>query len=155
MDRSAAMVFARNSGLSVNDFQILRRKLRAAGAEAQVAKKTLVRLVAKQKGWPEIPAAVLDGPVFVAFSYQDQVVAAKALADFAKDHEQIKLIGGLLDGQVLSTAQVKELASMPSREELLAKFMGLLNTPLCNFAGLFTSTMSGFARAVAEYSKTK
>ena len=155
MDRSAAMVFARNSGLSVNDFQILRRKLRAAGAEAQVAKKTLVRLVAKQKGWPEIPDAVMEGPVFVAFSYQDQVAAAKALADFAKDHEQLKLIGGLLDGQVLSTAQIKDLASMPSREELLAKFMGLLNTPLSNFAGLFTSTMSGFARAVSEYSKTK
>lgn len=153
--RSAAVVFAENKGLTVNEFQILRRKLRAAGAEAKVAKKTLVKVAARANKMPEISDDILTGPAFVAFSYQDQVAAAKVIQNFSKDNEKIVLLGGIMDGALLSKAAVQELATLPSREELLAKFIGLVQSPLSSFAGLFSGTMSKFARATSEYAKSK
>ena len=121
--RAKGVVFAKYSGMGVNDIQTLRRALRENNVDYKVAKKTLVTLAAKEHGI-ELPKDVMEGPIGVAFGYDDEIVAAQKMAEFAKKFEAIQLMGGVMEGRVIDAKMVNQLASIPSREVLLAKFMG-------------------------------
>lgn len=144
-----SVIFTEYRGLDVKSISELRNQMRESKVEYKIAKKTLIRLAAKEIGIDEIPDETMNGPVAVAFSYEDQVVVASLLAKFAKEHkEQVKLIGGILDGKVIDASVVNELASIPSKEELYAKLLGSMNSPISGFVGVSSGVVSGFVRAL-------
>lgn len=148
-----SVVFSQNNGLTVNELKELRRLLLSNKAELKVSKKTLMRIAAKEAGYPEIPTGAMPGPVAAVFSYDDIIVGAKSVNDYAKKHKALALLGGLLDGKVLSLVETKTLATLPSREELISKLLYMFKYPVTGFHGVLKNTMAGFVRALDAISK--
>ena len=120
------------SGLNVKRMTDLRRRLRKAGVEYVVIKNTLALRAVNESG---LVGERLRGPTGLVVS-TDPVAAAKVLSDFARENDQRPAVkGGLLDGRSLSTEQVKQLASMPSREQMLAELGAGLMAPMASFVG--------------------
>ena len=131
-------------GLTVGQMQTLRRDLRAAGGQFKVAKNTLLRLAAEREDQADL-TALLDGPTGIAFADGDMVTVAKALTTFARTVDALEVRGGLMNGKGISAAEVGALASLPSREEMLAKMLGSMQAPATNLVGV----LSGVARSLA------
>ena len=128
-------------GLSVEEDTKLRNDLRAAGVKYFVVKNTLLRLAAKETGLDDLDE-ILHGPTALAVS-DDAVAPAKVLADFAKDNEKFEIKSGFMDGKVLSTDEISKLAKTPSKEVLIAKIMGSLNSPISGLARLLSTIAEG------------
>jgi large subunit ribosomal protein L10 len=148
-------MFAHYIGMSVAEVSELRSKLKEEEAEMKVAKKTLLKLAAKDTKIPELDDSLLDGPVSLIFSYSDPLSGAQVAFKFGKDHSQVELLGGIFDGKVLTKEEAVELAKMPGREQLLATFASMIRSPLTTFAGMCGSPLGGFARALSELAKQK
>jgi len=147
---SDASVLTEYRGLSVGDLAALRASLRSAGAEYKVFKNSLARRAVEAEGLTEL-LPLLEGPVAFTFIDGDAVVAAKALSDFAKDHDALILKGGLLGERVLKAVEVQELARIQPREVLLARLAGGFQAPLTKAAGLFSAFTRNFAYGLAAY----
>ncbi|GEN56943.1 50S ribosomal protein L10 [Halolactibacillus alkaliphilus] len=128
-------------GLDVAEVTELRKQLREAGVEFKVYKNTMSRRAAEEAELSELNE-VLVGPTAIAFSNEDVVAPAKVLNDFAKKHEALEIKGGVIQGNVASVEQIKELADLPSYEGLLSMVLSVLQAPMRNFAYA--------AKAVAE-----
>jgi large subunit ribosomal protein L10 len=122
------------TGLDVARITELRRRLRAAGLEYVVVKNTLAL-----RALAEAQVAGLDshlaGPTALVLGGADPTAAAKVLSDFAKEHEKPAIKVGLVDGKTVSAEQIKRLAALPSKPELLAQLGGSLQAPLAGFVG--------------------
>ena len=141
-------------GLNVEQVNALRGQLRAAGAEYQVVKNTLLRLASR-----ETPSECIDpflaGPTAIAIAGSDPVAPAKVLAEFAKTNNKFILKGGALDGKRLSVDDIKALADLPSREVLLARLLGSLNAPTTNFVGVLAAVPRSLVLALAAIQEKK
>ena len=129
-------------GLTVDQDTKLRNKLREAGVEYKVIKNTLIRFASKEVGLEALDS-VLEGPTSVAMSDTDSVAPAKVIADFAKENEALEIKGGFLDGAVISLEEVKKLAATPSKEVLIAKLLGSLNSPISALARTLQAIVDG------------
>lgn len=117
------------TGLSVGEVTELRRKVAEADAGYLVVKNTLAKIAVT--GSPnEAVGALMVGPTAVAYTMQDVVPLAKALAEFAKGHDKLKFRGGLVEGQLLDAAQAQQVATLPSKPELVAKLLFILQSPM-------------------------
>lgn len=152
--KSKSVVFADYRGLDVAGISDLRNKLREGDAEMKVAKKTLIELAAKDQKIENIENAAMEGPVAATFSYEDPLSGIKALFKFSKDNENLKLLGGIIDGKVVSPEIIEQYAKLPSREELLAKFIGSINSPVSGFVGILGNVLGGFVRTLSAYKDT-
>lgn len=155
MKNAKSVVFAEFKGVSVKDLSALRKLMRKEGVRFDIAKKTLIRIAAKDSGYQEIPDEVMEGAVGAAFSMEDEVAAARIIHQFAKKHENLKLRGALFGGKVLSLAETKELATLPSRLELIAKFMYLVKYPIQGFHDVLNNTLAGFVRVLGAIKDKK
>ncbi len=144
--------FGQYAGMSVEEVSAMRNEMRESGVEFKVAKKTLLRLAAKEVG-VELPDEVVEGTVGAAFSFEDAVSGPRLLKKTSKKIEVVKLLGGIMEGKVLSIQETAELADLPSREELLAKFASMMRAPLQSFYGAISAPTSSLARALSEYAK--
>jgi large subunit ribosomal protein L10 len=136
--KSVIIVLTDYKGLDVAAMNALRRKLREANIEYQVVKNTLLARASEDTG----VAAIKDhfkGPSAIALSYDDPVAPAKVLTQFAKENDKLEIKVGVLDGKVLDVQAIKALATLPSREVLLAQFLSALN-----------AVPTSFVRAIAE-----
>lgn len=148
LSRAKGVAVASYAGLTVKATEQLRRALKESNGELLVVKKTLLGLAMKQHELSD-SLSNLDGSLIVAFSYGDEVTAAKVMAEFIKKNvEVMSLAGGIVDGQVIDMAGVKMLASLPSRLELLAKMVGSLQSPIQGMVGVLHGTLSKFVRTV-------
>jgi large subunit ribosomal protein L10 len=147
-ERSAAALLTEYRGLTVSELANLRAELRKNGAEYKVAKNTLVRIAVKDAGL-EVPDDLLSGPTAVTFCAEDPVGAAKVLRTFSKDHPALVVKGGILEGKLLDAADTMKLADLESREELLARFAGLMQTVIAQPARLAQANLSKVARLFA------
>ena len=138
MEKAQGIIFAKYQGLTVEEDTELRKALREAGVEYKVYKNTLTTLAAKELGFDGIVDA-LEGPLSVAFGYEDPTVPAKVLNDFAKNHKKLELVAGIVRGEIFDEAKVKQLATIPSREVLIAKLLGSFKAPLSNLAYLLNA----------------
>jgi large subunit ribosomal protein L10 len=120
-------------GITVPQVTALRSKVRDSGGEYLVIKNTLA-LRAIEGGPLDQLKELFEGPVAVVFSQTDPVGLAKALSQAAKDIPAIELRGGVVDGQVVQANQVADIANLPSREELIAKLLYLLQSPITRLA---------------------
>jgi large subunit ribosomal protein L10 len=141
-------------GLNVEQANDLRRKLQAVGVEYRVVKNTLLRLAAK-----DTAVACLDehlvGPTAIALVTEDPVAPAKALIEFAKQNNVFELKAGMLNGKLLVAADIKALAELPSREELLAKMLGSMSAPATNFVGVLAAVPRSFVQVLAAIKDQK
>jgi len=135
-------IIANYRGLKVADLRKLRRDLRQVGGQFVVAKNTLLRLAARREGREEPFASLLAGPTAVAFATADPVAVAKVITAAASTTRILQVRGAVLDGKALTPEDVAALATLPPREELLAKMLGSLQAPASRLVG----TLSGVAR---------
>lgn len=138
MSKAQGVVLAKYQGLTVEDDTELRKNLREAGVEYKVYKNTFSRIVAKELGY-ENAEDVLVGPIAMAFGYEDPTAPARILNDFAKTHKALELKGALIQGEIYDVDKVKQLATIPPREVLLAKLLGSFKAPLSNLAYLLNA----------------
>ena len=138
-----SVVIASYKGLNVATDTQMRRELREAGVQYKVVKNTMLRIAAKDLGIDGLESH-LEGTTAIVFSTADAVAPAKVLVDFMRKNKLedpgiLTIKAGILDKKVLSDAEVKALAALPSREELIAKLLGSMNAPLSNTVGLLSA----------------
>ena len=146
---AGVIVVTRYSGLTVRELTDLRSKLKAEGASLKVIKNRLAKIALEGKGGDEA-GAMFVGPVAIAFS-PDPVAASKVVADFAKTNEKLVLIGALMGDQVLDQAAVKQLAALPSLDQLRGKIIGLIQAPATKIAGVVAAPAAQLARVIGAY----
>jgi large subunit ribosomal protein L10 len=154
LSESTATVLTEYRGLSVDDLAELRAKLRETDASYRVVKNTLTRLAAQDAGF-DIPNDILVGPTAVTFCAGDPVATAKVLRAFSKQHPELVIKGGVLDGRVLDAAETSRLAELESREELLARLAGMMQSLIAQPARLAQANLSKFARLLAALQDKK
>jgi large subunit ribosomal protein L10 len=146
---AGVVVVAHYSGLTVAQLQILRRQMRQVGATVKVAKNRLAKIALEGTDVAAI-APLLKGPTLIAFS-SDPVAAPKVASDFAKAHEKFVILGGAMGKTTLDPNAVKQLASLPSLDELRAKIVGLVQAPATKIAQLVNAPAAKVARVVQAY----
>lgn len=119
-------------GLTVEEVTNLRNKFREAGVEYRVLKNTMIRRAVDALGLEGLDS-VLEGPTAVAFGMEDAVAPAKIISQFIKETNKTEIKAGVLEGKVVDVVAVNALASLPSREVLLAKVLGSMNAPITGF----------------------
>lgn len=131
-------------GLSTAEITGLRRQLREAGIGYRVVKNTLARFAAERAGRSDL-AGLFDGPVAIAFGYDEITEPAKVLANYIRaSKSSLSIKSGFLSDSLLTLEDVKTLATLPSRDVLLAKVLGGIQSPIVSFISLLTSPMRGF-----------
>jgi large subunit ribosomal protein L10 len=146
------IIFTDYSGVKVQELSSLRRKLREKNAEYKVVKNNLFKLALEKAGFQSLDEH-LKGPVAVAFAGEGVGEVAKVLKDFGKEVDAFSYSIGVFDSVLYSEEQVQKIADLPSREELLAKTMMLINGPASGVAMGMNQVMASLARgikAVAE-----
>ncbi len=136
LESAKGVVLTSYKGLTVAQDTELRRELREAGVSYHVVKNTMLRIAAKEAGIEGIEEH-LEGTTAFAFSTEDAVAPAKVICDFIKknkleDAEVLTVKVGMVEGKVIGVDEVKALAALPSREELIAKLLGSMNAPISN-----------------------
>jgi len=145
--KAQSIVIAEYRGLDVASVTVLRKQARESGVYLRVLKNTLARRAVN--GTPfEGLSSQLAGPLMYAIS-TDPVAAAKVLFDFAKSNDKLVLKGGALPNSVMSVEGVKALASLPSRDELLAKLLGTMQAPVAQFVRTLNEVPTKFVRGLA------
>ncbi len=142
------------SGITVPEVTELRNRLRDTGSSYAVIKNRLVRLAIKGEAL-EALADVFEGPIAAAYSRQDAVVLAKTLTDFAKEVPALELKAGLVEGQRVDAEQIVEIASLPSREALVAKLLYLLQSPVTRFVRSLADIQRQFVSVVDQIRAAK
>ena len=149
LEKANSVVLSQYQGLTVEEDTVLRKNLREAGVEYKVYKNTLVILAAKELGLEGI-VEYLEGPVAIAFGYEDVTVAARVLNDFAKDHKALELKAGIVDGELYDAAKIQQLATIPSKEVLIAKLLGSIKSPISSFARVISAIADSKGTESAE-----
>ncbi len=144
LNEARAVFVTEYRGMSVGQMADLRTPLHAVGAEHKVYKNTLVKLAATNAGLEGLNEH-LTGPTALTFAAEDSVGAAKALVDAAKANPLLVIKGGMLGDSPMTADDVKALASLPSREELLARLAGALQAPMTKTARLLGALPQKFA----------
>lgn len=151
---SKSVVFVDYNKLTVAEVSAIRSKCKKANCEYKVYKNTLVRKAFNELGYNQFDAD-LNGPTAVAFG-SDETAAAKAMVEAAKDYsEKIVVKSAFVDNQYVDKEGVKALATMPSKEELIAKMLGSMQAPIANFAGVLSNLMGGIVRVLNQIAESK
>ena len=127
-----SVVIAEYIGLTVAEAEALRKKIREAGASLRVTKNRIARLAVKGTKFEGL-ADMFKGPIALAYA-SDPIAACKACVEFAKENEKLVIVGGALSDKSLTLDEIKQLASIPSMDELRAKLVGLLQAPAAKLA---------------------
>ena len=138
--------------LKTVEFNEMRLKLRALKGEYRVVKNSLTRIALKNAGMSEL-ADMLEGPTAIVVERGDAIAATKAVFEFAKTHENLKIKGGIFEGKVISAASLKALASLPSREVLLAHLLGTLQAPMVNLVSVLQAPMRDLVGVLDQIAK--
>lgn len=140
LNDSKSVIFANFFGLKVKDTEALRTKCRENNLSCSVLKKNLLTLALKNKG---VQVEDIEGEIVAIFG-DDEVIPAKITADFGKAHKSLKIVAGVIDGKFSTKEDVITLSKLPSREELLAKFVGTINAPVSGFVNVLAGNMRKF-----------
>jgi len=138
-----ALIWGHNLGLTVEDMEELRHGLREAGSKAMVVKNTLMRIALEQCDLPWDPE-MMQGANLVTFAAGELGQAAKVAVEFARAHDEAFAIkGGILSGELVDAQQIRNLAYLPSRDQLLAQVVGSIQAPISGLVGVLSGVMRG------------
>jgi large subunit ribosomal protein L10 len=138
-----------NHGLKVNDVNLLRSEVRKTEATYRVVKNTVVRLAVEGTEMEAI-TPFLTGPKVLAYTGGDGVALAKVLKDFIKKHPELRFEQAYLEGQILEAKEAEKIADMPSRDELIAKLVNLLQSPIRRLAVALNAPLQQFANVIGQ-----
>jgi len=144
-EKAQGIVFTDFRGLKVSQMNELRSKFfEAGGVEFLVAKNTLTRIALKNTGTEVTTDDLLSGPTGMGIGYEDPVLPAKVLADFAKANKKLEFKGALVDGEFYGVDRIKDLAALPPVDQLRAMVIGGITSPLSGFVGVLNETLRSF-----------
>ena len=153
LDRAKAVVFADFKGMTMKQLSELRDVLRDQSAEFLVTKNTVLRIALKEAGKPG--SDVLEGPTATLFAYDDEITPIKALVKAIKDNSIGKVKAGILGAELLDEYKVIKLASLPSKDELRAKTVGILAAPLQGMVGVLQGNLRNLVYALDQVRKLR
>ena len=145
--KSAVLVDYR--GLTVEQDTKLRKQLREAGVVYKVYKNTMLHLAFDGTDFAQLDK-VLEGPTAIAFGIEDETAPARIINNFAKEAEALEIKSGVVDGEYYDAAGVKVLATIPSKDELISKLLGSLQSPITNFARVVKQIAEAQGETAAE-----
>ncbi|MBL9151063.1 MAG: 50S ribosomal protein L10 [Verrucomicrobiales bacterium] len=148
INQSPFLLVADYSGMTVKQFTELRKRLRATGATFNVAKNTFVKQAAASASMPDTVGSLLAGQTAVVTGASDVCAAAKTIKAFHKEFNRPVMRGGVLDGAVLSAAQVEALAELPAKEVLQSQLLGLLQEPARRMVTVLNEPLASLARVL-------
>jgi large subunit ribosomal protein L10 len=146
---SSASIASNYSGLKANELTELRKAMAGKGIRLIVTKNSLVKKALEEVKL-EIDQTILDNPVIFAFG-SDEVETAKVLSQFAKEHEALKILGGIVQGESSDQAKIKVLSLLPSREELQGKLVGILAAPTYGLVNVLHGNIRGLVSVLSQY----
>ena len=147
-----SFILADYRGLSVEQDTKLRKAMREAGVEYTVVKNSIARFAAN--GFDGLDE-YLKGPTAIALSMQDPVSPSKVMSKFAKDYDKLDIKAGVVEGKIVDIEGVKSIASLPSREELVARVVGGLSGPLYGIVNVLNANIRGLAVALNAIAEKK
>ena len=149
-DRAASVVVVDYLGLTVAEADDLRTRLRNANVGFTVYKNSLVKRAIEGNEYAEGVDSILHGSSAFAFCDEDATASARVLAKAIKDFKKMEFKGGVVEGKFFDKAAVEELSTIPSKEELIARFMGSIQSPMASFARVLTAIVDERGGAPAE-----
>jgi len=154
ISRQKSIVLVGIAGLKVKDLSSLRQQLRANGSELKVVKKTLAEKALKEHKL-DFDKKSFKTEVGFVFGFEDEILPAKTIYKFAKKNESLQILGGFLEGLYKDGKEVMILAQLPGRQELLAKMVGSLSSPISGFVNVLQGNIKGLVLALNAISKNK
>jgi len=148
VERAKMVVFTDFKGLKVKEITELRRELSGINSDSAVVKKTLMNLAFQKVGLNFDPKILNGNIVALTFDYGEELAPIKSIAQFAKTHEKIALLGGIWNKTFITSAEVKAIAALPSKKELLAKMFRCLQSPLSGFVNVLSGNLRGFVHII-------
>ncbi len=151
-DRAVALVVASFDGITVEEVTELRKQIRESNGGYRVVKNTLARIAFEDERYDDLRTH-FTGMNAIAYTEEDPVGLMKALVDFAKKSKKLEIKGGFYDGRCLDGEEVKRMAAMPSKEELQAMLVGVLQSPMRKLVNVLSAPMRNLAvvlKAVAD-----
>ena len=142
------------TGLKAVESFDLRERLKKVGAELKVAKKTLIQLALKNNNLSK-NIKEMSGEIALVFGYQDEILPAKAIYDFSKENEKLKILGGFFENEFQEAEKFIELAKLPSKEELLGKLVGSISSPITGFVRSLQYNLKGLIFALNAIKENK
>ena len=152
VDRQKSIVFADFQGLKVKDLTQLRREMKKIDGELKVAKKTLISKVLQEKKI-NFDVKKLSGQILLGFGYQDEISPFKTLYKFSKEHEKLKLLGGLVGQEIIEQEKAIFLGQLPAKEELLARIVASLAAPLSGIVNVLQGNIKGLVYVLSAIKK--
>ena len=152
---SSAMYFTKYTGMDVEQATKLRIVFTDNGIDFYVSKNTLSKLAAKNAGFDNIFDDILNGQIGIAYASENPAAPAKVIKDFSKDNDCLEVVGLYFDGELYDPSKYKELADLPSKEELLTKLVCGLNSPMTKIAFSLKATMSKLAGTLSSLQEQK
>lgn len=153
-EESKGIYFTDFLGLTVEQMNDLRGRFFNASVEYKVVKNRLTRISASQAGYEDM-GDLLSGPTAIAFTSGDPVAPAKILTDFAEENGSLALKGCIFEGERLSKERIEAIAKLPSRNELIQKFLGSVQSPMRNMVNILSSPMQNLVTALGQIREQK
>lgn len=153
LSKARAVVFADFKGMTMKQLSDLRDQLRAQNAEFLITKNTILKIALKEAGKPD--SDTLEGPTATLFAYDDEITPIKFLVKAIKDNAIGKVKAGILGDNLLDEYSVVKLSTLPSKDELRAKTVGILVAPLQGIVGVLQGNLRNLVYAISEIQKSK
>lgn len=154
ISKATVAIVTEYKGLSVEEITKLRRSLQKEDGDYTVTKNTLAKIAVKGTEF-EILTDCFKGPIALALGFKDQVSPAKAVSKFIDEVKKGEIIAAALDGKLLTAAEAKALATLPSKEEIFAKMLGCINSPASGIANATNSVITQLVRTMAAVRDAK
>ena len=152
IDEQKSIIFVSYKGLKAPDIFNFKKMLKEMGCSFLVAKKTLLNIAFKNKKI-DFDAKELDGQIGLIFGFEDEINPAKAAFKFQKEKENLKILGGFFEEKIIMPENVIELAKIPSKQELLAKVVGSISSPISGFANVLQGNIRNLVYALSAIKK--
>ncbi len=152
---SSALYFTKYTGMNVDQAANLRMKFIDNDVDFFVSKNTLSKIAAKNAGFNDMFDSILSGQIAIAYANSDPTSPARVIKDFSKENESFEVVGLYFDGNLYDPSKYKELANLPTKDVLLAKFVYALNSPMSKMALLLNASMSKLAGTIKSLENKK
>ena len=155
--KAKSVIFTEYHGLNSNDINTLRDTVRGTDSEVAIAKNTLIKIALKENESTNVSGLdeTLSGPTAIVLGYADALSPIKAVFEFVKKYELPKIKGGILDGRLSNAAELETLSKLPSREQLIARVVGGLKSPLNGLVGTLNGVQRKFVYALSAIAEKK
>jgi large subunit ribosomal protein L10 len=154
LKESKTSVICGYKGMTVPEISELRSKLYEQYSSMQVIKKTLMKIALKKID-VEVEPEKLDGQIAIVYGGDDEIFSPKTIHEYAKTNENLEILAGILEGKLISADEVKNLAKLPTREELLAKVVGSAKAPISGFVNVLSGNLRNLVFALSAIKETK